>query len=74
MKKLKRISLEDFDKLSSAEASRLVGGSNDGTSIGDTIPPPYKPVTFKYDPGPTYNGPIFYPTYNPIGVGGKIYF
>lgn len=74
MKKLKRISLEDFDKLSSTEASKLVGGSNDGTCIGDTIPPPYKPVSFDYDPGPSYNGPTYYPSIKPIGIHGSIYF
>lgn len=35
MKKLKKISLENFDRLSSSEASRLIGGYTN-----PTIPPP----------------------------------
>lgn len=70
MKKLRKISLEDFDRLSSSEASKLMGGYG-GTLIGDTIPPTYKPVHF--DP-PAYNPPPSFKFTYPPGVGGTFYF
>lgn len=42
MKKLRKISLEDFDRLSSTEASKLMGGQEAGY--------PYRPVTFNPPP------------------------
>lgn len=38
MKKLRKISLENFDRLSSSEASRLIGGK-DNPTIPPTKPP-----------------------------------
>lgn len=40
MKKLRKISLENFDRLSSSEASRLIGGKDKNP----TIPPPKPPT------------------------------
>lgn len=63
MKKLRKISLENFDKLSSSEASRLIGGY-----VNQTIPPP-KNTT----PSSTTKPPV-YATIKPSGgtVGGNI--
>ena len=52
MKKLRKISLENFDRLSSSEASRLVGGYTN-----PTIPPP-KNTTPSSTTKPTVYGSV----------------
>ena len=63
MKKLRKISLENFDKLSTLEASNLIGGDKN-----PTIPPPSttKP--------PTTTRPVISMTVNPGGNGGTIHY
>lgn len=71
MKKLRRISLENFDELSSNEASGLLGGNGN-----DSIPPPYtqpptpRPVVYgSIIPGGGYSGGY---NGNGFGIGGTI--
>lgn len=70
MKKLRKISLENFDRLSSSEASRLIGGYTN-----PTIPPPKNTTT------PSGTKPPIYMTIKPSGgtvgvnignIGGSI--
>lgn len=68
MKKLRKISLEDFDRLSSMEASKLMGGQETGA------PYPYRPVTFA--PPPVTKPLPITATIGPGGgtIGGTIKF
>lgn len=63
MKRLRKMSLENFDKISNFEASRLIGG--DGNP---TIPPP------KTTKPPTTPKPVVSMTVNPGGNGGTIHY
>lgn len=54
MKKLRRISLEDFDRLTSSEASKIIGGYDNptippvkGTGTGTTQPIIYDPPVIR---------------------------
>lgn len=63
MKKLRKISLENFDKLSVSEASHLIGGDKN-----PTIPPP------KTTKPPTTTKPVISMSVNPGGNGGTIHY
>lgn len=47
MKKLKKMSLENFDRLASFEASNLIGGKDNPTVPPPTTTPPIWPNTTK---------------------------
>lgn len=58
MKKVRRISLDDFDKLSKIESARLIGGT---ASYGNENIPPYSPPsTYNPPTTPIITSPIEY--------------
>ena len=67
MRKLRRISLEDFDKLTSSEASKLVGGKDPYT-----YNPPSRKFDYEYEP-PKLPPVMPYATPGGGGVTGRYY-
>ena len=69
MRKLRRISLEDFDKLTSSEASKLVGGKDPYT-----YNPPSRKCDYEYE-APKFDPPAtIYVTPGSYGVTGTVTF